>query len=204
MSGVPAFRDAKGKCVTTANLRIFLRALAERCDIDVKKRGIGLHSLRIVREAAWYAGVNSGDEGEGRPRCAGEQQPTDRPLCQGRSCEGIHGASQTPYPLAGWRQETHNYSCHRKTWAAPELRLWTPCPCSCPALLRAEEPSWAQEVACPLRTWLAQEQGRASSVTASSRGGQSPRWDAAGARRRPHGPCKLGVVFNFSSLLVFV
>ena len=63
LSGVPAFRDARGQCVTTANLRIFLRALAGRCSIDVKKRGIGLHSLRIAREAAWDAGVNSGDDG---------------------------------------------------------------------------------------------------------------------------------------------
>ena len=31
--------------------------------VYVKKRGIGLHSLRIAREAAWDAGVNSGDDG---------------------------------------------------------------------------------------------------------------------------------------------
>ena len=37
--------------------------IAERCSINVKKRGIGLHSLRIAREAAWDAGVNSGDDG---------------------------------------------------------------------------------------------------------------------------------------------
>ena len=38
-------------------MRRFLRGLAARCSIDVKKRGIGLHSLRIAREAAWDAGV---------------------------------------------------------------------------------------------------------------------------------------------------
>ena len=62
-ANTPAFRDCSGECVTPGNLRLFLIQLAEKVGIDVVSRGIGLHSLRIARTAAWAAGMENAVSG---------------------------------------------------------------------------------------------------------------------------------------------
>lgn len=57
----PAFRDLNGECLSQKNLRRFVVTMAASAGIDTDRRGIGSHSLRIARRAAYAAGMKSSD-----------------------------------------------------------------------------------------------------------------------------------------------